>query len=84
MPEERISEKILAVEKRCAGRSPHGLRNGVFIRFNPDGKGEMPCKLARQGEEMHFQIERIETGEDTEPLVMVYSYYADAKVGTAA
>jgi hypothetical protein len=47
----------------------------IFIRFNPDGKGDMADKLSRLIEEIHFQIMRIQHSENTELLEVIKLFY---------
>ena len=47
----------------------------IFIRFNPDGKGDMADKLNRLIEEIHFQIMRIQHSENTELLEVIKLFY---------
>lgn len=47
----------------------------IFIRFNPDGKGDMVDKLNRLIEEIHFQIMRIQHSENTELLEVIKLFY---------
>ena len=48
----------------------------IFIRFNPDLKGtSLESKLSVLVEEMHKQMERIDRGENSELLEVVYLFY---------
>ncbi len=54
----------------------------IFIRFNPDLKGtSIECKLLVLIEEMHKQIARIERGENSELLEVVYLFYPEQTNG---
>jgi hypothetical protein len=56
--------------------------NMVFIRFNPDLKGtSLEHKLSILIEEIHKQIARIERGENSELLEVVYLFYPERASG---
>jgi hypothetical protein len=60
------------------GAQPAGRNGGkrIFIRFNPDLKGtSLEHKLSMLIEETHKQIARIERGENSELLEVVYLFY---------
>jgi hypothetical protein len=54
----------------------------IFIRFNPDLKGtSLECKLPVLIEEIYKQIARIERGENSELLEVVYLFYRERGAG---